>query len=358
MRYFWVLIVCTGLLLASGLGRKYTSYRYVLDEFDIDHSFIDNRSFQGFVQEHEDRLRRFYHHTLKKRQDLARLLRQKLLEDDLSDLFLYLSIVESGLKVDAVSSKEAAGLWQFMSRTASDYKLDIYGPIDERYDPVSATDAAIKHLRRLHRRFGKWYLAILAYNCGEGRLSRAIARAGTDDLEILIDPQYGYLPKETTAYIQKILLIAMMGENEIMDFSVSDEDTDLIQVEVNGGTKLSDLARILQIPSKKLISLNPAYKKGVVPDESARYPLLIPEAQMVRFYMRYEQEKEKPVTLKPYLVSHKVALGETLDQIARSYTTTVEEITLANQLKDTFLELNATLLVPVDKETFERILKK
>jgi LysM repeat protein len=74
--------------------------------------------------------------------------------------------------------------------------------------------------------------------------------------------------------------------------------------------------------------------------------------------MRYEQEKEKPVTLKPYLVSHKVALGETLDQIARSYGSTVEEITLANQLKDTFLELNTTLLVPVNKEVFEQILEK
>jgi membrane-bound lytic murein transglycosylase D len=358
MRYIWVFIVCTGIVLASGLSQRYTSYRYVLDEFDINRSFIDNRGFQSFVKRYEKWMRRFYRHTVNKRQDLARLLRQKLLEDDLSDLFLYLSIVESGLKTNAVSNKKAVGLWQFMPKTASDYKLKVYGCIDERCDPVSATDAAIRHLRRLHQRFGKWYLAILAYNCGEGRLSRAIAKAGTDDLEVLIDPQNGYLPKETIEYIQKIVLIAMMGENEIMDFSVSDEDTDLIQVEVNGGTKLSDLARILEIPSKKLISLNPAYKKGVVPDESARYPLLIPEAQMVRFYMRYEQEKEKPVTLKPYLVSHKVALGETLDQIARSYGSTVEEITLANQLRDAFLEVNTTLLVPVSKEVFEQILEE
>ncbi len=354
IRYMWGVLLCSLILSAVELSEKYTAYRYVFDEFDVESTYIDNSDFRHFVSKHEKGLRRFYMRSVKQREDLARLLRQKLLEDDLSDLFLYLSIVESGLRTDAVSNKKAAGLWQFMPKTAGDYKLEVHGCVDERCDPVSATEAAIKHLRRLYEKFGKWYLAVLAYNCGEGRLSRAIERAGTDELEILIDPQAKYLPKETREYIQKILLVAMIGEDEIVSVTSSDEEKGLIQVEVKGGTKLADIAKMLEMSEKKLRMLNPALKSGVVP---SRYRLLIPEDKMVLFYMRYAYE-EKQVTLKPYLISHKVILGNTLEGIAKKYETTVEEIALANQLKGLFLEVNTTLLVPVNKEVFERFLQR
>jgi len=358
MRFLWALVLGSLLLFAVDIPHKYSAYRFVFDEFDVDRSYVENDDFQRFVATHERSLRQFYMHTLKKREYMANLLRKKLLEDDISDLFLYLSIVESGLRTDAISNKKAVGLWQFMPKTAGDYKLNVQGYFDERCDPVSATEAAIKHLRRLHAKFGKWYLAVLAYNCGEGRLSRAIKKAGTDELEVLIDPKRKYLPKETIAYIQKILLVAMIGENEIVEVSASEDEKGLVQVEVNGGTELATIAKMLEMPEKVLKALNPAFRNGVVPKSQKHYPLLIPESKMVLFYMKYnDDENEDTVTIKPYLVTHNVVLGDTLEHIAQKYHTSTEEIMYANRLETIFLEVNSTLVIPVDKEIFEGFLQ-
>ena len=125
---------------------------------------------------------------------LSPMVKGYLMDQGLSDLFIYLSMVESGLNTDIVSSKKAAGLWQFMPATAQHYKLEVCNGFDERCDPISAAHAAI------------------AYNCGEGRLRRAIREAGSDELGILTDERDKYLPRETRQYIRKILLAAMIGE--------------------------------------------------------------------------------------------------------------------------------------------------
>ncbi|MCF6207738.1 MAG: transglycosylase SLT domain-containing protein [Sulfurovum sp.] len=357
MRAFMTLMVCVLLSHAADISQRYPSGTYVLDEFDITPSYVHNPDFNAFVMRHEKHMYRLYRYATKRNSELVKLLRQKLLEDDLSDLFLYLSIVESALRTNAVSSKKAAGLWQFMPKTARDYKLEIYDCIDQRCDPVSATDAAIQHLRRLHERFGKWYLAILAYNCGEGRLSRAIEKAGTDALEVLIDPQNRYLPKETIDYIRKIVLVAMIGESENILFPLGNEENGLVKVEVRGGTSLAEIASLIDLPLKKLQELNPAYIKAVIPEEKENYPLLIPEEKMAVFYLKYFPE-EKEVIVKPYLLSHHVRLGETLESIAKKYGSTEKEIRYVNHMNDLFLEVNTTLFVPVNKEMFEKVLFK
>ncbi len=198
----------------------------------------------------------------------------------------------------------------------------------------------------------------MAYNCGEGRLEKAIKKAGSDELSILVDDRDKYLPLETREYIKKILLVAMIGESIALDFTpqTSLSAKDLLQVEVIGGTKLSELAKMIEMKSSQLLKLNKQFKKGVVPKEKPLYKVTIPEEKMFLFYLRYELPEEKK-SFKPHLTSHYVSLGDTLESIAKQYHSSSEEIKTANQLQDDFLTLDILLIIPVSQKRFEETLK-
>ncbi len=360
-----ILQVCAGMMLAFScafsfsLAEKYPVYSYVFAEFDVDESYIYDSDFESFVLKHEAQIKRFYEHSLQRGEELLPMVQGYLMDDGISDLFIYLSMVESGLSPEVVSPKKAAGLWQFMPATAKNYKLDVYNSFDERFDPVSSTFAAINYLTRLHLQFGKWYLAAIAYNCGEGRLQKAIAEAGSDELAILLSEREKYLPAETRAYIKKILLIAMIGESASMDVgpAVSKVGNRLFQVEVARGEKLRDIAALIEMEPAELMRMNRQFKSGMVPKQKGRYKIIIPEEKMMLFYLRYEFPEMKKLR-KPYLLSHYVKLGETMETIAKVYHTTAEEIREANHLQDDFLALDTLLVIPVEREMFDKALKR
>ncbi len=336
---------------------KYPSYAYVFKEFDVDESYIYDADFEIFVLGHEKNIEAFYKRSLKRGEEFLPMMKEYLMDDGLSDLFIYLSMVESGFSSSAISSKKAVGLWQFMPATAKHYDLSVYNSFDERYDPISSTNAAINYLNKLHRQFGKWYLAAMAYNCGEGRLAKAIKRAGSDELFILLDDRDKYLPLETRNYIKKILLIAMIGENTVLNFGNGQYASTkaFLQVEVLGGTKLRQLAKLIEMNPLKLLDLNKQFQKGLVPQKKRIYKVTIPEDKMIAFYLRYTIPEEKKM-IKPYLISHYVDLGETLGSIAELYHSDREEIKIANKLSDDFLTLGRLLVIPVDQKIFEETL--
>jgi peptidoglycan lytic transglycosylase D len=88
----------------------------------------------------------------------------------------YLALIESGYSSEAVSRSRAVGMWQFMRGTGRGYGLRVDTWVDERRDPVKATDAAARHLRDLRERFGSLYLAAAAYNAGAGKVSRSLGK--------------------------------------------------------------------------------------------------------------------------------------------------------------------------------------
>jgi membrane-bound lytic murein transglycosylase D len=304
---------------STSLIEKYPSYEYVFSEFGVDESYIYDIDFEEFVLHNEKKIKRFYERSMKRGDALLPLIRGNLMDDGLSDLFIYISMVESGFSPAIVSAKKAVGLWQFMPATAKYYNLEVCNNFDERCDPVSSTDAAITYLRKLHKQFGKWYLAVMAYNCGEGRLEKAIKKANSDVLHVLLDNDAKYLPLETREYIKKIFLVAMIGEGRMLDFAPrsSISSTQLLQVEVLSGTKLSELAKMI-------------------------------------FYLKYEIPEEVKI-IKSHLLSHYVSLGDTLEDIAKKYHTNTEEIKAANHLSDDTLTLDTLLVIPVRQELFEEV---
>jgi membrane-bound lytic murein transglycosylase D len=199
----------------------------------------------------------------------------------------------------------------------------------------------------------------MAYNCGEGCVSRAIERAGTDELSVLIDDDLKYLPRETRQYMKKILLLAMIGENEVLDFNSDTNEmleNSLIEVDVAAGTSLKKIATLLKMKEEKLLSLNKSVKDGRVPQERSIYKITIPIEKVYAFYLRYRSPDKKKV-FRSHMVSHTVSLGETVESIAKLYDVDPEEIITANHLNNNFLVLDSLLVIPVNKKTFDKMLK-
>ena len=110
----------------------------------------------------------------------------------------YVPIIESALNPMARSRAGAAGLWQFMPTTGKIYGLEINSLVDERMDPIRATDAACRFLKSMYAIYHDWNLVIAAYNCGSGNVNKAIRRAnGKRDFWSI----YPFLPMETRNYV-------------------------------------------------------------------------------------------------------------------------------------------------------------
>jgi membrane-bound lytic murein transglycosylase D len=187
-----------------------------------------------------------------------------------------LPIIESALNPVAVSRAGATGMWQFMLATGRRYGLTINTYVDERRDPIASTYAAAKYLTALYSMFQDWTLALAAYNCGEGNVMKAIARAGgkQDYWEI-----YPYLPKETRNYVPLFVAanyaITYYKEHRLTPepFEVSARvDTFM----VNSKLHFEQIANTIHIPVAKLRELNPQYRRDVIPGNERPYELRIP----------------------------------------------------------------------------------
>lgn len=349
---FLLLTISLSSISALSLENKYPSYLYVFNEFDVDESYLYDDNFISFVKKNEKQLKHFYRRSLERGESLLPMIQGKLIEDGVSDLFIYLSMIESGFNTDIVSSKKAAGLWQFMPATAKDYNLVVCKNYDERCDAVSATNAAIKHLNRLYKIFGKWYLAAMAYNCGEGCVDKAIKRARTDDIAVLTDDRLKYLPKETRDYIKKILLIAMIGESSLVGLDeMIDIKSQFVEVEIEGSTSLTKIATLIKMDEKELRKYNQHI--GVL-QKNHFYKMIIPLEKIYAFYLRYELPTVEKIE-KSHMITHKVVLGDTLETLAKRYDADMDEIRVANHLEYPFLTLGTLLVIPVTKTIFEEV---
>jgi membrane-bound lytic murein transglycosylase D len=320
-----------------------------------------------FITKNEARYRRFYENSTKRGKAYIPLFKDLLNSGGLSHLFIYLSMTESGFKSTAKSSKQAAGLWQFMAATARRFDLKVDKHRDERYDPVASTKAAMQYIQTLYRMFGKWYLVMMAYNCGEGRLQKAIKRAGTDDFATLMNEKAAYIPKETRNYLRKIILLSMMGEKiksspEKKDIKIRDiilPDSEVLG-NIYGGTTLERIAEMLRMNVGRLARLNPHLAGGRIDEELGLTQIFIPADRLPYYKAFYTPPTlEQIYRDKHYskLIAHIVRKGDTLKSIARAYHTTPLDLIIANQLQELKLRENTIVMVPVTREEYERRLR-
>jgi len=295
MKFYKILILSIFLptLAFSNLREEFPSYSYIFTEFDVPENFIDNPEFRNFVNRHKYDYRKRFIKAVRQGELVVPMMKNIIYEHDISPIFLYIAMVESEFNTKALSRTGAGGLWQIVVNTAKELKLTINNDIDERYDPIRATNAAIKYLYRINRNLNSWYLTTMAYNCGNGCVNKAIERAGSRNLDVLISANNSYIKKETKKYIQKVLLMAMIGENYL--FKKNDRVGEMMHtlhrdgitpVRVRQGENLSTLASLLNMNQNYLNKINPHLKNGHAPYNRA-YRINIPSSKVREFKQRY-----------------------------------------------------------------------
>jgi membrane-bound lytic murein transglycosylase D len=279
---------------------------------------------------------------------------------------IYLTIIESALNPTAVSRAGATGIWQFMYNTGKMYGLEVNTFIDDRRDPMKATEAAALHLRDLYNIFGDWTMAIAAYNCGMGNVRKAIQRSGNKTGFWNI---YPHLPAETRGYFPAYCgALFMMKYYEAYGITPGrsilplDIDTVMVDKELH----FEQLAEVLEIDLQEIKSLNPQYKRDVIPAYVNQYPLTLRHQDIIRYLdlkdtihaHNYEQYFTPLVVYEKLLRGsdfsndtnytkkyHTVKRGENLSKIAVRYGVSVNELQKMNRMTTTSVDVGRRLVV-------------
>ena len=274
----------------------------------------------------------------------------------------YLPIIESALNPKALSRQRASGLWQFMLRTGKQYGLETNSLVEERFDPQKSTWAAVRYLKELYDIYKDWNLVLAAYNCGPGNVNKAIRRAGgsTDYWEL-----YPFLPKETRGYVP-----GFIAANYVMTYycehGICPMDSQLPAVSdtihIDKDLHLQQVASVCDIDIEQLRSLNPQFKKDIVPGNSKVYALRLPNNTVNTFIERqdsiyaYEASKylgkRRTVAVSDGTAKnskgaqyHKIRNGENLGSIARRYGVSVNQIRNLNGIKGNNIRAGRTIRV-------------
>jgi peptidoglycan lytic transglycosylase D len=274
-----------------------------------------------------------------------KLIKDKLVEAGLPTDLFYLALIESGFSPRVNSHAGAGGIWQFMPRTGKMYKLDQDFWHDQRYDPVGATDAAIKHLAMLYDMFNDWYLAAAGYNAGEYKILRAIKRYDKTDFWELIEEDY--LRQETKNYVPKWLAATIIAKHpEFFGFDDIEYDApwEYETITVPDATDLKVIAAAAGVDAEEVSRLNPQIKRWFTPPFS-RYQVRIPAGSLERFEREWKKiPSSKRVTFR----HHMVRQGETLSEISAAYDTSVYAIMRLNRIRRaSSIRAGADLVVPV-----------
>ena len=218
------------------------------------------------------------------------LIQDALRKRGMPEELLYLAMIESGFETDARSAVSAIGVWQFMGPTAVQYGLRLDEWVDERRDPVQATEAALDYLESLYARFGSWYLAAAAYNAGPNRVAYLLRRSGVaeGDADGPRDERLYWeivdrLPRETRDYVPKLIASMMVAKHQDRYGLEVEEAAPYMydRVWVPGGTSLTLLASQLSLDPTSIRDLNPhLIQRRTPPGEP--YPLRIPVGQSQR----------------------------------------------------------------------------
>jgi len=288
----------------------------------------------------------------------------------------YLAIVESALNPKAKSRVGATGLWQFMYPTGKQYGLEVNSFVDERSDPLKATDAAAKYLSDLYAVFGNWEMVLASYNSGPGTVTKAIRRSGgkTNYWEIR-----QYLPKETQGYVPAFLATLYVyeyhKEHGIVPKRANIPFVKTDTVHLKRAITFEEASQLLDVPVNEIKLLNPKYKLDFIPNyEEEKHSLRLPLDKIARFtsnekkiyaYLDYNKNYKSKNKILDQIIEdssaivsnksfeantkyHTVKKGENLGRIADKYNLSLTDLKNMNGLKNNSVAIGKKLKVGSD----------
>lgn len=313
------------------------------------------RWIEFFTVKDPERMRRFLERGEKYKPVVTAVLREQGIP---SELF-YQALIESGFATHATSRARAVGIWQFIPQTGKRYGLRIDGYVDERRDPMRATIAASLYLKDLYNVFQNWYLAMAAYNAGEGRIMGAIMRSKTRDFWEMVRRRS--LPDETMNYIPKFLAATIIGHNPKrygLDDLKLEMAPQLQSVAIPSPIRLADVATTTGLPLEVLREFNPHILRGVTPPDVPTYRIWVPRDQVALVEGQLEKLASQRLrgvnraiaAAEPALSGasgayHVVKKGETAAKIAAQHGLTIAKLKSMNGLRSNRMTVGARLVV-------------
>jgi len=399
-KFFFILLIFVNNLLANISNE---SDLKILKDLDLDSSFVNESSFQSIFEQYSSNKNiNYYNNILKKSSLNAQIVREEIENENLPEAVFFIPMLESSFVNHAKGKKNPAGIWQIMPQTAINLKLRNDEFIDERLDLVKSTDAASSYIKRYYNKFNKWYLALLAYNCGEGRVIEGIARASLDkyleenpnsnndgtirvyksyledykksksglsnlyeiynqigkrqgyyDFSYLVknNSKNLYLPTSSLNYIQKIVAFSIIANRDLFKSINNKSKYQLEKVKAHKGLQLKSLANIVGMNYNEFKSINKHIKKETLPTDSKLYNIYIPHNkveiynQKILFVKPIKQEikvKEpvkKVVENKKKQIIYIVKKGDSLELIAKKYKVNLKKLKLDNNKKSNLIKI-------------------
>jgi hypothetical protein len=220
------------------------------------------------------------------------LIEKKLKEMGLPDDLKYLTITESSLRPEAVSSSGAAGIWQFIPSTGEKYGMRRNRSVDERFDFFKATEGALSYLRSLYDEFKSWTLSMAAYNAGENRVLKEI------DLQKTTNYFYLDLPLETERYVYKIAVAKIiLSDPRRYGYSLEEKEfysplrVERVQIELTRPLPIIEVARATGSFYKEIKEMNPHLSEETIPPGT--HFLNLPPGTSEKFWVFFSAWKKE-----------------------------------------------------------------
>lgn len=259
-----------------------------------------------------------------------------------------LAFVESMFNTKAISRKGASGVWQFMPSTGRLF-LKINYIVDERNDPLLATEAAAKLLKNNYQILGSWPLAITAYNHGLNGVQKAVSQVGSKDIRTIINryrgSAFGFASKN---FYAEFLTALHVYKNRHPYFGPIEVEKPIRyeMVEIKHPLPMRALVKYCSISKEEIESLNPALKRAVINSWNylpKGFFLRVPVEKKSQFLVAYNSIPHGSYMNRAYArrtttssqgITHRVARGQTLSTIAKKYGTSAHSIARYNGLEN------------------------
>lgn len=316
----------------------------VLKNLGLESSFISDSEFVDIFNEYSSKKKISYYRNILRKSSLnAQVVRTEIDNENLPEAIFFIPMIETGFINHVRGKNSPTGLWQIMPATAKHLKLRNDEFIDERLDLIKSTDAASSYLKRYYKKFDKWYLSILSYNCGEGRVIEGLTRASLDmyiennpnkstqilksyqriiddykrtkngiskiygvygelqslevpfSLEYLIkyNKQREYLPESSLTYLKKVTVLSMLSHRDLFE-DIKKAPYRLEKVKAPKNIQLKSIASAINMNSSEFLSINKHIKKQVLPKDSKNFNIYIPKSKL-------EIYNKKIASIKPVI---------------------------------------------------------
>ncbi len=293
---------------------------------------------------------------MKRKMKRARLFLYHIVEElDRRGLPMDLALlpaIESAYQPHAYSRARASGLWQFIPSTARRYGLKVNWWYDGRRDVVASTTAALNYLEDLHAEFDDWYLALAAYNAGEGKVRYLMERnrrrgQPTDYLHLrrLRSETHHYVPK-----LMAMINIVRNPEKYGITLEPIPNEPYFGRVDLGSQIDLHVIAKLADVPVGDLYDINPGFRRWAT-DPTGPHQVLVPienkDALIADLANLPEDARIK-------WRRHRVKQGDTLGAIGKRYGVSVWAIKKANNIRGTIIHVDQNLMIPISSRPLSR----